>query len=189
MILPGAGLDPYASGNDVLPMFSLSAGVTLLRAGRASLVTSVEWSTGSRSDSARGQDASLTLHRLGGALETRWQPARRLCLFAKLAPAAFAVLGSIQAPALDRPLVARPWTWGLETTGGAGLLLGSAGNDRAPSARFWLTGEVGYAFAGSASMSYAPAASDTDPRHYGALMLPAFKPAGGVGRLGFAVSF
>jgi len=99
------------------------------------------------------------------------------------------VLGSIQAPSLDRPLVARPWTWGLDTVGGAGLLMGTAGSYAAPAARFWLTGELGYSFAGSAPMTYAPATSDTDPRQYGTLMLPAFKPAGGVGRLAVAVAF
>ena len=184
MILPSAGLDPYASGNDVMMMLSLSGGVTLLRAGSVSLVASAEWNMGSRSDSARGQDASLTLHRLGGALETRWQPARRLYLSAKLAPAAFAILGSVMAPGLDRPQVARPWTWGLDATGSAGLLLGTAGHGR-----FWMVGEVGYTFAGTAAMRYAPTGSDTDPRHYGTLMMPAFTPAGGVSRLAMAVSF
>jgi hypothetical protein len=189
MVLPTAGLDPYASGNNFLMMSSIAAGVTLFRAGRASIVASLEWNVGSRSDSARGQASELTLHRLGGALETRFQPARRLYLFARLAPAAYKVLGSIQAEGLDRPLVARPWTWGLDTTGGAGLLMGTVGPLDRPSVRFWFTTELGYAFAGSASMSYAPAGSDTDPARYGSIMLPAFKPAGGVGRLGIAVAF
>jgi hypothetical protein len=188
-ILPGAGLDPYAPGSDLLVMSSVSAGVTLFRAGRASLVGSLEWNMGSRSDFARGQEASVTLHRLGLALETRYQPARRLYLSVKLAPAAFAVLGSIQAPGIDRPLVARPWTWGLDATGGAGLLLGTVGPSARPSARFWLTAELGYAFAGSAPMRYAPASDAADPSRYGSVMLPAFKPAGGVGRLGLAVAF
>lgn len=189
VFLPSAGLEPYASGNPVMMMFSVSPGVTIARAGSVSVVASVEWDMGSRSDTARGQDASLTLHRLAGAIETRWQPVRRLYLSAKLAPAAFRVLGSITAPGLDRPLVARQWTWGLDATGGAGLLLGTAGSWSAPSARFWLTGELGYTFAGSADMRYAPASSDTDPRQFGTVMLPAFKPAGGVARLALAVSF
>ena len=189
MLLPSAGLQPYASGNDLMASSSVSLGVTLFRVGAASMVASVEWDWGSRSDSARGQDASLTLHRLAGALETRWQPARRLYLSLKLSPAAYAVLGSITAPNLDRPLVARPWTWGVDTTAGAGLLLGTVGDWRSPAARFWLTGEMGYAFAGSVAMNYTPASSDTAPRHFGTLMMPAFKPSGGVGRLGLAVSF
>jgi hypothetical protein len=38
-------------------------------------------------------------------------------------------------------------------------------------------------------MNYAPPASETDPRHFGSVMLPAFKPAGGVSRLALAISF
>jgi hypothetical protein len=188
-ILPGAGLDPYAPGSDLLVMSSISAGVTVLRAGRASLLASVEWCVGSRSDVARGQEAAITLHRLGLAVETRYQPAQRLYLSVKLAPAAFAVLGSIEASGIDRPLVARPWTWGLDATAGAGLLLGAVGPSRRPSARFWLAAELGYAFAGSAPMRYAPASDAADPTRYGSVMLPSFKPAGGVGRLGLGVTF
>jgi hypothetical protein len=184
MFLPGAGFDPYASGSDVMAMSSLSAGMTLFRAGKTSVIASAEWDVGSRSDSARGQDASLTLHRLAGGLETRWRPVRRLSLFVKLAPAAFKVLGSIQSPANDTPLVARPWTWGLDTTGGAGLVMVDGA-----SVKLWLAGEAGYAFAGSVSMSYAPAASDADPRMFGSVMLPAFRPAGVVSRLAVALSF
>ena len=179
-ILPNAGLQPYASSNDVLAQSSILVGATLFRAGSVSLVASFEWNYGSLSDTARTQTASVAMHRFAGAIESRFQPAHRLYLFAKVAPGALAVLGSIQAPAPDGPLTSRSWTWGLDTTGGAGLLLGGS------AVRFWLTGELGYAFAGSVTMNYAPTG---DTGRVGTTMLPAFRPAGGVSRFALAMAF
>jgi hypothetical protein len=183
LVIPAAGYDPYST-NDVLAQFAISGGVTLFHSGTASMIASLEWDFGGKSASARGQDASLFVHRLAGSLETRWQPVSRLYFSAKLAPGALRLLGSISDPVQSSPLLARAWTWNLEATGGAGLLLG-----RTARAQFWLTGEIGYAFAGEAQMAFAHAATEDDPRNYGTTMLPPLKLAGGVGKLGVAVSF
>ncbi|MFT3775841.1 MAG: hypothetical protein QM820_61640 [Minicystis sp.] len=82
--------------------------------------------------------------------------------------------------------MSRTWTWGLDVSGGAGLLLGSTGPG---GAKFWMTLDFGYMFAGESQMNYAPAASEEDPRKYGAVTLPAFKPAGGISKLGLSVAF
>jgi len=184
-LIPNPGFDPYAS-NDFLLQASAGAGLTVVRMGNASILLFAEYDGGTRRATARGQEASLALHRIGGAAETRFQLGRRFYLAARVAPAALHLRGSITDPTLDRPLVSRNWTWGLDASGGAGLLLGRVG---ARGARFWLTLDFGYRFAGESQMSYAPVASDEDPRKYGSVMLPAIRPAGPTSRMTFAVSF
>lgn len=185
MVLPSAGFDPYAT-TDALAQGSFLAEITLVKLGPASILLFAEYAIGARKASARGQEASLSLHRLAGGAETRVQIAKRFYLAAKLAPMAYHLRGTITDDALDRPLVSRTWTWGLDVAGGAGLLLGRTGER---GASFWLTADLGFTFAGESSMSYAPAPSDEDPRTYGSVSLPPFKPAGGSGRFGFAVAF
>jgi hypothetical protein len=185
MLLPSPGFDPYA-GNDVLVQSAVTVGVSLLRAGHASVLLFAEWDLGSRSSSARGEDTSLMLNRFGGGVETRYQLGRHVYLSAKLAPAAFLLDGSITDPSLDRPLVAQAWTWALDASGGFGVLLGRT---ETRGVGFWVTGDLGYTWAGESAMSYAPAAEASDPRQFGSVMLPAMKPAGGMSRLGMAVSF
>jgi hypothetical protein len=188
MLVPSAGYDPY-SNNDVLAQTSISAGVTFLKLGRVSFAASLEWNFGRPKALARGHEASLAVHRFAGALESRFTVGQRLYLFAKAAPAAIHMRGSIANGGIDRPLVALPWTWSLDTTGGGALLIGRTGDPRAPTSRWWLTAEAGYAFAGLAEMNYVPASNEEDPRQFGAVALPAIRPAGPVLRLAFAVSF
>jgi hypothetical protein len=187
MFIPGAGYEPYSS-KGTLFQFALAAGLTVVRAGNASLMIFAEWDAGPSSARARGDDASIAIHRLGGGIEGKYQLARRFYLSAKLAPAAYYLSGSISDVGLPRPLIARSWTWGFDVSGGAGLLMGTAGRRAAPT-RFWLTLDLGYAFAGSAAMNFAPGASEDDPRRFGTVMLPALKPAGAIGKLAMAISF
>lgn len=185
MIMPSRGFDPYASNNFML-QGSVGLGLTVARLGNASILLFAEYDAGSRDATARGESASLTLHRLSGGAETRYQLGRRFFLAARVAPAAMYLHGSINDATIDRPLVSNAWTWGLDVSGGGGLLLGSTGER---GAKFHLTLDFGYTFAGESQMSYAPAASDDDPRKYGSVMLPAMKPAGATSRLGLAVAF
>ncbi|APR81619.1 Hypothetical protein A7982_06968 [Minicystis rosea] len=185
MLLPNAGFDPYAN-NDALLQGSVGFGVTVWRMGHASILVFAEYDAGARSASARGDRAKLTLHRLSGGLETRYQLGRRFFLAARAAPAALYMAGSIDDPILDRPLVSRTWTWGLDVGGGAGLLLGSTGPR---GAKFWATLDFGYMFAGERPMAYAPVADEDDPRKYGSVMLPALRPAGATSRLGLSIAF
>jgi hypothetical protein len=185
MLLPSVGLDPYSS-NDFLAMSALTAGLTVARFGRASITLSGEWNVGTRNGMARGQDTSLTLHRLAGVAETRYQLGRRFFLAVKVSPAAFHARATLADTSIERPLVARSWTWSLEAAGGVGLLLGSTGRH---GAKFWLNFDLGYTFAGETKMDLSPAADDQDPRRYGTVAMPALRPSGATSRLGLFVAF
>ncbi|MEP7119630.1 MAG: hypothetical protein ABJE95_01925 [Byssovorax sp.] len=188
MVMPSAGLDPYASDNGVLQL-SLVAGPTLLQMGRVSIAALGEWNFGVRESTARNDATSLTLHRLGVGLESRFQLGSRLMLFAKLAPAAVNLRGTIMDPGISRPLVSRSWSWALDTTAGVGVVFARTGSREAPTSRFWFTGELGYGFAGQSDMIYAPEADPADPRKYGSIMLPGLRPSGALARLALLVSF
>ena len=129
------------------------------------------------------------MHRLGVGLESRFQLARRLMLFAKIAPAAVHLRGTIDDAGPHRPLVSRTWSWSLDATGGVAVMFANTGPRAAPTSRFWFTGELGYGFAGQSDMSYAPEADDEDPRNYGAIMLPRSAPPASSARLAMVVSF
>jgi hypothetical protein len=185
MVMPSRGFDPYAT-NNLLLQGALGAGLTVVRLGNASIVLFAEYGAGSRSASARGEQATLAVHRLSGGAETRYQLGRRFFLSARVSPAAMFLYGTIADSTIDRPLTASAWTWGLDVSGGGGLLLGSTGPR---GAKFHLTLDFGYTFAGEGQMRYAPATSEDDPRKYGSVMLPAMKPAGATSRLGVSVGF
>ncbi|MEP7119639.1 MAG: hypothetical protein ABJE95_01970 [Byssovorax sp.] len=129
------------------------------------------------------------MHRLGVGLESRFQLGSRLMLFAKLAPAAVNLRGTIMDPGISRPLVSRSWSWALDTTAGVGVVFARTGSREAPTSRFWFTGELGYGFAGQSDMIYAPEADPADPRKYGSIMLPGLRPSGALARLALLVSF
>lgn len=188
MLIPSAGLDPF-SLNNALTQISLVAGPTLLRRGPVSIAALAEWNFGHVEGKARGADAQLVIHRLGVGLESRYQVARRLAFFAKVAPAAVHLGGSLTDPGFASPLVTGSWSWALDTTAGVAVMFANTGPRQAPTSRFWFTGELGYGFAGSSEMTFKPEADAEDPRNYGSIMLPALRPSGALARLAVAVSF
>lgn len=185
-LLPTAGFDPF-SRNDLLFQGSFLLGVTALRAGPAAIVLYGGMDIGTRSDTARGQESSLTMYRFGGGAETRLYLHRRFYFDAKLAPVAYHLRGSISDDTNSgRPLVSRTWTWGLDVSGGAGVVLAGG---RGSGVRLYLTLDVGYSFAGEADMRYSPTEDPEDPKRYGSIKLPILKPAGPTSRLGLALGF
>lgn len=184
-ILRSAGFDPYLN-TDFFAQSSLLAGLTIVRAGPASIGLFANWDFGARNAMARGQEASLAMHRLVGGAETRLYLHRRFFFDAKLAGVAYHLRGAIQDTSLDRPLVSRTWTWGLDVSGGMGVVLTGV---RGGGPRLYLTLDLGYTFAGDAAMSYAPTEDAEDTRKYGSVRLPSIKPSGATSRLGIALGF
>jgi hypothetical protein len=179
------GLGPYMTTGSI-PELALGASLPLLRQGRFSLAALAEWDVGSRSASTRGDTTSLTVNRLAGGFEGRLALAPRLYAFARLAPSATHVGASIDdVAASGRPLEAGGWTWGLDATGGAALMIGGG-----PRTRFhlWLVADAGYGFSGAVPMRFAPPVEVGDPRTFGAVQLPDARTQGAVGALNLALA-
>jgi hypothetical protein len=191
VLVANAGFEPYG-GAGVNPLSQLALGATFLplQIDPFTLGFGVEYDIGARSQSTRGDDFSLTEHRLAGSVLVDATIIRYVHLFARVAPAALYLHGSITDAALpDRPLTSNGWTWGLDTTGGAAFMLGAVGDREAPRVGFWITAELGYCFAGQVDMAYAPTSDDQDPRRFGSLALPAVRPHGALNRLSLGLSF
>jgi hypothetical protein len=178
-VLPSRGFDPYAT-NDLLLQSSFGLGVELFRAKNVSLAAGFEWDAGGKSATTRGQELRLFVHRLAIPLEARWQLHKRVALFAHVAPGANRMLASS-----DPELLARNWSFGVDTSVGTAVMIG-----KVKKARFWITGEIGYSFAFAAAMSLKHQQSeDETPRNEASTALPDLSVGGGLGRLGVAVSF
>lgn len=182
------GFDPYAEKNGY-GQVSLAGAYTFWQGTPISVAAGAEWNFGVARAEARGDATALTIHRLAASLQVRYAPVRRLSMFAKLAPAALHIRGDIEDIELSQTLEARTWTWALDATGGAALLLGSAGRDDRPSASFWFSVELGYSFAGEVEMMYRPDSDEDEVRHFGDVRLPNIRPSGFLNRFAFGVSF
>lgn len=187
VVVRGQGYDPYAS-NDVLPALSLGVRAMVLKARPLSLSLLGGYEVGAEAETARGLDTHLVAHRILLGAEGRLDLGQRLALFARATPGVLHTRGSITDPGVPE-LVSRNWTWSLDATGGLALLVGRVGDPEWPAVRFWLTAEMGYAFAGEVAMTYTPDAPDDDPRRYGSVDLPPLRLSGMVNRFTFAVSF
>ena len=182
------GYDPY-SANDLLPHFAAAATWVPLRMAPFSVGLVGEYDLGRSSGMARGDATSLVIHRASVGLQARLALGRRVYAFAKAAPSVMYLRGGITDAAIDRPLTADAWTWGVDATGGAAVLIGRAGDPDWPALRVWIVGEIGYAFAGKSEMVFSPEEQDDDPRMFGSVRLPGFRPAGVVNRLALALTF
>ena len=172
-----------------MPQAGLFASFAFLRRGPLTLLASGGYDSGGASSTVRGDPSSLALHHLHLGVEGRWAFTKWLYASLLVAPAANFLAASVDDGASPAPLVSRRWSGGLDTAAGVGLLLGAAGNDESPSARFWLIYDLGYSFAGLSPMTLAPELDRNDPRQIGALTLPSIRPGGVASSLAFAVSF
>jgi hypothetical protein len=186
LVIDDPSFDPY-SENDLIGQASVGGAVMAFAVGPFALGLVAEYDIGRKSAMARGDETSLTLHRIawGASLELRlW----RFDLYARLMPAALHAAATLDDPGFDLPLSASGWTWGLDTLGGARFRFASAGHD---AVGFWLLAEVGYAFAGDIDMLFSPDVEEEEDeaRRLASIALPALDPSGVTTRVGLALSF
>lgn len=184
------GLDAFAKDDLLLGFFS-EAQLRVVHQGPLSLWALGGWNTGGASGNApaRGLPASLTFHDLHLGLEGRWQVWRRIGLLARVAPGAHYVRAKVTPTSLGHALVSSAWSWSLDATAGASVLLGSIGDDDWPSARFWLTGEVGYGFTGAAPIELRADVDEDERARYGTTILPSLNSSGTLMRFGVGMTF
>jgi hypothetical protein len=185
MVLPNRGFDPYADG-DLLPMVGIGLGVPVFQRRGFILGAHAEYDFGRSTANARDARADIGLHRIALGLEPHARIASRLEVFARLEGEAFHLRAGLDL-AGQTPLIARAWTFGLETA--LGLSLQLTDPHEAQTARWYLTAQGGYSFAAEAAMRFSADLPADDPRRVGVLDLPAFKPQGAATRLGVAVAF
>jgi len=182
------GFDPFSSDN-ALTQFSLGVARTVWVEGRVSFAPGVIWDYGQRSATARGQDASISSHRLALALEGRYHLFPFVYGLVRLTPGAVHQSAELDDSLSPAPFVAKSWAFALDASAGAAFLLGPQQEDSASPVRWWLAAEGGYSYAGSTSLVMHPDLAEGDPRRTGDLNLGTLAMRGGFFRIYGSVTY
>lgn len=185
------GYDPF-SKNDLLYGVHLEGMLRVWHEGPLSAWALVGWSTGGGGSPTKARDlsSSLLFHDLQVGIEGRYALNRRFSLQARLAPGAHYFRTRLTSTDLPYDLVAKNWTWSLDATAGAAVMIGAVGDDDWPSARFWFSAEGGYTMTGSVENRLRAAVDDEDEqRRHGVTTLPSLSASGALLRVSFGVTF
>ncbi len=158
---PSRGFDTFAS-NDVLSQFSIDGTYPILTSGRFVLGAGAGWDIGGRSDSVRGLESSLTVHRLYVPVEARYHLTSGLFVFGKVSPGAVAALASVKDASAPNDLTGTGWAFSADASLGGSILLGPRQHMEKRTARFWLTPEIGYAYTSNAPLRPNPNRPEKD---------------------------
>jgi hypothetical protein len=186
-----AGFDPYAS-NDLLIGVHLEGMLRVWNDGPLSAWILAGWSTGGTGSpgTARQLTSSLTFHDLQIGVEGRYALNRRLSLLARVAPGAHFFRTSLTSGDLPYDLVSTSWTWSADASAGAAVMIGAVGNDDWPSARMWVSSDLGYTMTGKVENKLrADLDDEEEQRRVGVTRLPSLSASGVLFRLSFAVTF
>jgi len=157
------GLDPFARSDEVA-QFSLGLGGTVLTAGNFSLAGLFLYDGGGRSDTARGADTDLTVHRLTLGAEGRYHFIRQLFVFGRAAPGALHSIASIEDDWGVQNRSARNWVFATDLSAGAMFeMAGWVGNSRKRRVSAWIGFEGGYGFAGESELTMTPDEAGNGP--------------------------
>jgi hypothetical protein len=186
-----AGFDPYAS-NDLLIGVHLEGMLRVWNDGPLSAWVLAGWSTGGTGSpgTARQLSSSLSFHDLQIGVEGRYALNRRLSLLARAAPGARYFRTSLASGDLPYDLVSTSWTWSADASAGAAVMIGAVGNDDWPSARMWVSSDLGYTMTGKVENKLrADLDDEEEQRRVGVTRLPSLSASGVLFRLSFAVTF
>lgn len=177
-----ASFDPY-SKNDLLPQATVSGARTLWSRERFSLALGLRWDFGSSSAEARGANTSFVTHRFTVPIEGRVTIVDGLYAFGRLAPGGVWQRAKVEDASLAEPLSHSGWVFASDLSAGASVRL--FGN--APT--FWLTPELGYAFAARGAAGLSPDVDSSDPRSFGSLDLKGVSLSGWFARVSVSATF
>jgi hypothetical protein len=179
------GFDPFATSN-VLTSFSLGGSRTIFVEDAFSFAPGIFWDYGARSATARGQATSLEVNRLSLALEGRYHIAPWVYGLVRVTPGAIHQSAQIDDPLAGAPYVANAWTFAFDASAGAAFLLGPHSSS---PVHWWLAGEGGYGYAGSASLMMHTDLAAGDPRRTGDLDMGQLALSGAFFRIYGSVTF
>ena len=186
LYIKGAGYDPFSS-NDALVQFSLSASRAVVRSGPWTLAAGLALDVGGSSSSARGDHTSLSLTRLSGLAEARYQSRPRYYLFGRLLPGYLhgsASLEELSSPVTSN-LSASFDTFAFDVSAGGALRLADVGLSRVG---VWLTADGGYAWAPAEHLVLSPDLG-ADQSKAGGVDLGSLAVRGGFFRIALALSY
>ena len=183
-LVRSAGYDPF-SNDDVLTQFALTATRAFRTGRRFATAAGALWENGDTTASARGENAHLTVNRLGGLLEERFAPRPGAYAFVRVAPAWLHASAALADPASPASLETSFSTFGIDASGGvAGRL-----NPGTQLLGVWVVAEAGYGWAAAEPMALAPALPEADRNKAGVTRLDDLALRGALFRFAVALSY
>ena len=182
------GLDPFAQ-NDYVPQFSLAASRTILARDRFSFAAGLAWDYGSRSEHARGDFASLSIHRLAVPLEGRMHFGPWGYAFVRAAPGVVTTSVSLEDAAAAATLTKDRALFAADFSAGYALLVHRNGPATKAAPRVWLQGEGGYGWTARERLDLHPDLADNDPRRAGGVDLGSLALRGPFFRIALAITY
>jgi len=171
MFVKDGAYDPYST-NDVFTQWSAGFARTTYIHNQFSFAPGFRWDFGSSTASARGAEANVLAHRLTIPLELRMHVEPWFYVFTRAAPGALFQRARVYDPSLGEPMVDSRWVPAGDISVGASLLaINSNADPRSHAPRFWITPEVGYAWAGRSEPGLSPKTDESDPRQFGTLSM------------------
>jgi hypothetical protein len=184
-----AAYDPY-SRNDALTQFSLGMARTTIIRGNFSFAPGFRWDFGSSNATARGAETNLLAHRLTVPLEARLHAESWLYVFGRFAPGVMYQRSRVKDGALAEAMTDSGWVPAADVSAGVSMLFASfSGSPTSHAPRFWITPEVGYAWAGRASAALSPKTEADDPRAFGTLSMTGVAVRGAFLRVNITTTF
>ena len=195
--ITNAGFDPFADSNQLVQS-SFGFGRTALAIDDASLAIVGFWDFGARKSDLRGQDTSLSVHRLTVGPEFRMHVGKRLYGFVRGMPALLNVQGTLSDATVGANLetedqfLGGTWLAGFDATAGAAFEFFGKQSGHSRKARFWLVAEGGYGWSASTRLELRPDSDDDEadpPQRLAALDLGDLAIRGGMFRISAMATF
>jgi len=183
-----SGYDPFST-NDMFTQFSVGGTRTLFVDRALSIAAGVRWDYGRASATARGAEASLSMHRLAVPLEARYHVTRWMYAFARLAPGAMRTSASLTDGSSADTLTDAHWTFSADASLGSAFLVGPHSAPTRHLGRWWFTQELGYGWTQAKALDMGVAPAEDDFRQYGSIALRPIAMRGVFFRLGVALTF
>jgi hypothetical protein len=187
-----AGYNPF-SRDDYFSQFSLDASRTLWAGAigglHVSFAPGIAWDYGESSASARGDAASLSMHRFTVPLEGRMHFGSWGYAFLRLAPGVAYQRAEVDDASSPSPLFKERWLFATDASAGYAWLVWPREQPSARTARLWLQSDVGYGLVAAEKLSLSPDLPSSDPRRVAGVDLGTLAMQGAFFRVMAATSF
>jgi hypothetical protein len=182
------GYDPFSTQN-YFPQVSMVASRTVYARGRFSFAPGFAWDYGRTSATARGDAASLEVHRLVVPLEGRMHFGPWGYVFLRAAPGVALENAEVDDPTATAPLTKSRWLFATDVSGGYAFPIWPRTDRYEVVPRVWLQADGGYGWIVGQRLNLAPDLSSGDLRLASGIDLGSLTMRGAFFRVGAALSF
>jgi hypothetical protein len=183
-----AGFNPFST-QDYLAQVSMGGSRTVFTRGSFSFAPGLSWDYGRSSATARGDAASLEVHRLVVSLEGRVHFGAWGYVFARAAPGVALENAEVDDPTAPMALTKSRWLFATDLSAGYAYPLWPRAAPSEFTPRVWLQADGGYGWIATQALTLAPDLPSGDMRLASGINLGSLTIRGAFFRIAAAVSF